>query len=95
MTGTSLHARGKSHLTAVRLKTKSNALALHCINAHEGIMQQFLMKSCTSHRTVLSCYKTEAVYIERQMIGSSLNNRLEGGGGRGGVIRLSIRVDRM
>ena len=96
MTGTSLHARGKLHLTAVMLQNTSNALALHCKNAHNGDRQTFCMKSCTSHRTVLSRYKTEAVLIEHQVQGSSLNNRLEGGGGgRGGIIRLNLRIDRM
>ena len=95
MTGTSLHARGKSHMTAVQLKWMSNVLALHCSERHAGEVQQFTMKGCTTHRTVLSRYKTEAVYIEHQNIGTSLNSRVEGGGGRGGVIRLSVRVDKM
>ena len=95
MTGTSLHARGKSHLTSIKSKSMNNALALHCENMHAGEMQPFTMKSCSSHRTVLSRYKTEAVYIEHQMLSTSLNNRVEGGGGRGGIVRLNVRVERM
>ena len=95
MTGTSLHARGMSHLTAVKAKLQNNALALHCIMQHAGEIQQFTMKCCSSHRTVLSRYKTEAVFIEHQRMGTSLNSRMEGGGGRGGIVCLDVRVNRM
>ena len=93
MSGTSLHARAKSHLTAIKNKMQSNALALHCQKVHAGTEQTFIMKACTTHRTVLSRYKTEAVFIENQMSGTSLNNRLEGG--RGGLVHLDTRIDRM
>ena len=53
MTGTSLHARGVSHLQAIKSKNKSNALALHVQNVHAGVVQQFTMRLCTTHRTVM------------------------------------------
>ena len=62
MTGTSLHARAKSHLAAVKSKNMSNALALHCHKMHADEEQTFTMKTCTSHRTVLSRYKRGCIY---------------------------------
>ena len=86
MTGTSLHARAASYARDIKYKNSSNVLALHIKTAHAGKVQQFTMKSCTSHRMVLSRYKTEGVYIEYQMCGTSLNARTEGG--HGGLVRI-------
>ena len=47
MTGTSMHTRGKSHLTAMKRLDKSNALARHIIEKHSGKEQLFNMKMCT------------------------------------------------
>ena len=93
MTGTSLHCRGKSHLAAVKRLDRSNALAHHLIDRHAGEKQPFTMKMCTSNKTVLNRYKSEAIFIEYQISGSSLNDRIEGG--RGGLIRMDTRVERM
>ena len=81
MNGTSLHARGVSHQQSVRSRNTSNALALHIRDAHAGVEQQFSMDACTSHRTVMTRYKTEGVYIEHQSVGTSLNSRMEEGCG--------------
>ena len=93
MTGTSLHARAASHARDVKYKNLSNALALHIKTAHAGVEQQFTMKSCSTHQTVINRYKTEGVLIESQMVGTSLNSRTEGG--RGGLVRIEARVERM
>ena len=93
MTGTSMHMRGKSHTAAVKRLDKSNALARHVIEKLAGEKQLFCMKMCTSNKTVLNRYKSEAIYNEYQMVGSFLNDRIEGG--QGGLIRMDTRVDRM
>ena len=94
MTGTSLHARAASHLAAVTSKNKSNALYMHILDVHMDNANEveFEMKACTSHRRVISRYKTEAIYIEKQSIGTSMNARLKGG--HGGLVRLDTRIDR-
>ena len=84
MTGTSLHARSLSHLKDIRAKDQSNSLAKHIRLVHGDIPTTFTMRPMSSHRTVLSRYKTEAVYIEKQLVGSSLNNKTEGS--RGGLV---------
>ena len=45
MTGTSLHARAKSHMGSVRQGNLRNALAKHCSALHGGVPQKFTMLS--------------------------------------------------
>ena len=93
MTGTSLHARAASHLKSIKTMNMNNALARHIQSCHGGAAQLFSMRLMSNHRTCMNRYKTEAVTIEKQMQGTSLNDKMEGG--RGGVVRISARVDRM
>ena len=91
-TGTSMHARSILHLKSIKAKDQSNALANHIRLAHGDIQTTFTMSLMSSHRTVLNRFKTEAVYIEKQVVGSSLNQKREGG--RGGLVRIGTQVDR-
>ena len=63
MTGTSLHSRSLAHTASVKYKNTSNAMARHMVDEHGGLDQGFMMKPMSSHRTVLSRYKTEGVVI--------------------------------
>ena len=92
MTGTSLHARAKAHTQSVRSGTQSNAIAKHTKTCHNGVAQGFTMKPMAAHRTVLSRYKAEGIYIEKQIPLSSLNNKTEGG--RGGLVHLNPNINR-
>ena len=67
-------------------------MAKHMAEAHRGVDQGFMMKPMSSHRTVLRRYKSEGVLIEKQIEGSSINNKIEGG--RGGLIRLDCKINR-
>ena len=93
MTGTSMHARAKMHASAISANNMSNALCKHVHNAHNGISPGFMMKMCASHVTVMNRYKTEAIFIENQLIRTPLNDRLEGG--RGSLVRIDSRINRM
>ena len=66
-------------MASVRYNNLRNALAKHCSEKHEGTMKKFNMRAMSQHRTVLNRYKSEAVYIEKQQNGTSLNNKDEGG----------------
>ena len=92
MTGTSLHARGKSHALNIRYCNQSNALAKHTREIHKDVSPGFQMASIASCRRVLSRYKTEGVMIERQQDNTSLNSKLDGG--RGGLVRISAGINR-
>ena len=91
-TGTSLHARSLLHLKSIKAKDQSNALANHIRLVHGDIPTTFTMRLMSSHRTVLNIFKTEAVFIEKQVVGSSMNQKREGG--RGGLVRIGTQVDR-
>ena len=93
MIGTSMHARAKIHAQAITDKNMSNALSKHVQITHGGIDPGFTMDICMSHTTVMNRYKTEAIYIENQMLCTYLNDRLEGG--CGGLIRIDSRIERM
>ena len=90
MTGTSMHARGLSHLKEISAKLKSNALYNHILTVHGGQIQTFTMRPMSSHRTTLGRYKMEAVTIEHQVRGTSMNQKTEGG--RGGLVRIDLRI---
>ena len=92
MTGTSMHARAKSHAQCISSMNKSNALAKHVHDIHNGTSPGFTMKPMASYRTVLRRYKGEGVLIEKQIVGSSLNGKIEGG--RGGLVRLNCHINR-
>ena len=92
MTGTSLHARAKAYAQSVRSQTQSNAIAKHTKLCHNGVAQGFTMKPMAAHRTVLSRYKAEGIYIEKQIPLTSLNQKTEGG--RGGLVRLNPNINR-
>ena len=81
MTGTSMHARGQSHLKDIASRKKSNALWNHILTVHGGHVQRFTMRVVSSHRTTLSRYKMEAVSIEHQIKGTSMNKKQRGAEG--------------
>ena len=87
-----MHARGLSHLKDISSKKKSNALWNHILTVHGGVVQRFTMRVMSSHRTTLSRYKMEAVTIEHQFKGSSMNQKTEGG--RGGLVRIDLSIQR-
>ena len=92
MTGTSMHARSLAHSASVKYGTLNNAMAKHMCEDHRGQDMGFTMKPMSTHRTVLSRYKTEGVVIEKQASNTSLNSKIEGG--RGGLVRLRCQIDR-
>ena len=91
-TGTSMHTRSKAHAQSIKYKHVSNAMAKHTMDKHQGVAQGFTMKPIATHRTVLARYKAEGVYIERQAPGTTLNSKAEGG--RGGLVRLTLQINR-
>ena len=92
MTGCSLHARMKSHMQSVSLRDSKSTLSKCIVEKHDGESMGFTMKPMTGHMTVLGRYKGEAVFIEQQQEGTSINGRMEGG--RGGLVRLTGNINR-
>ena len=88
MTWTSLHNRHKDHRQKHLAKNESNVMVKHDKECHGGIIQQYTAKFVKSERSLLHLSLTEALLIEGQLNGTSMNDRLERGKGTG-VIRIN------
>ena len=87
MTATSLHNRMLSHLQDQRSKNSKSVMNLHDINCYEGVEQQYTMDIVTSERRLLLQCRREALLIEGQDPGLSINDKMEQG--RGSIVRLA------
>ena len=81
MTATSLHNRMLSHLQDQRSKNSKSVMNLHDINCYEGVEQQYTMDIVTSERRLLLLCMREALLIEGQDPGLSINDKMEQGRG--------------
>ena len=87
MTVTSLHNRMLSHLSDHRSKNKQCVLTHHDLDCHGGEEKRYMMDVVTSERCLLLLSMREALLIEGQDPGLSINDRMEQG--RGSIIRLA------
>ena len=85
---TSLHNRRKSHREQNLVGQKSNAMVKHYDKCHGGIVQKYTAKLVQTERSLLYLSLREAILIEGQLHGTSLNDRHERGKGTG-VIRIN------
>ena len=54
---------------------------------HDGEVQDYMTRVLTAERNHLPLVVTESLYIEKQFLGTSMNDRQENG--RGGLVRLT------
>ena len=87
MTATSVHWRMTSHLKGQKAKSSSNPLYRHDRDHHHGEPQEYLTRILGRERSLLPLNILEALYIEKQSPGTSINSRMESG--RGGLVRLT------
>ena len=76
----------QGHLSGQRTKSKSNPLHKHDVEGHQGEPQQYTARILASEQKQLPLNKLEALYIEKQIPDTTLNDKNEAG--RGGIIRL-------
>ena len=76
----------QGHLSGQRTKSKSNPLHRHDVEGHQGIPQQYSCRILASEQKQLPLNILEALYIEKQVAGSTLNDKNEYG--RGEIIKL-------
>ena len=88
MSVTSLHNRHKSHREQHLAGNKSNVMVKHDTECHGGIVQKYPAKLVQTERSLLSLSLREAILIEGQLHGTSLNDRHERGKGTS-VIRIN------
>ena len=87
MTATSLHNRMLSHLSDHKSKNKQSTMTRHDLDCHGGMEQRYMMDIVTSERRLLLLCMREALLIEGQDPGLTINDRMEQG--RGSIIRLA------
>ena len=86
MTSTSAHCRMTSHLAGQKSKSSHNPLFRHDRDSHEGIPQNYTMRILNREKSLLPLSIVESLYIEKQIEGTSINEKNEGG--RGGLVRM-------
>ena len=87
MIATSLDNRMLLHLQDHRSKNKQSIMTRHDLDCHGGVEQQYMMDIVTSERRLLLLCMREALLIEGQDPGLSINDRMEQG--RGSIVRLT------
>jgi hypothetical protein len=88
-TGRTAHCRMSEHSAAIARKDIKNALAKHMMSDYpEAGRPSFMMKIISRHKSNLERNIYEALVIERQILGLSLNLRGEWGKDRG-IVRLT------
>ena len=75
------------HLKGQKSKKNSNPLLKHDTNKHDGEPQNYTTRIMNSQKNILPLTIMEALFIEKQIRGTSLNERNEYG--HGALIRLT------
>ena len=86
-TMTSLHNRMSSHVYGRDRNQSNNALPRHEREVHNNEKQTYSSRILSRERTNLPLNLIEGLYIEKQRLGTTMNERNENG--RGGLVRLT------
>ena len=86
MTATSAHCRMKAHLKGQLSKKEVNPLFRHDRDHHGGHKQEYRMRILTREQRILPLSVMEALYIESQSPGTTINEKNEFG--RGKLVRI-------
>ena len=76
-----------NHLKGQKSKNQSNPLHRHDLEIHQGEVQNYTTRILSSERNLLPLSVLEGIYIEKQRMGTTMNERNENG--RGGLVRLT------
>ena len=91
MTASSLHATHEDHRKGHKARNTNKCLVKHEISEHGGIPQEYSAKHIGREKGLLHLALKEALMIEGQKVGSSLNDIHEQGRSTG-VIRISTEL---
>ena len=91
MTRCSVHYRMISHLNGQKSKSSKNPLYRHDRDVNGGVIQSYTTRILQKEKNLLPLCITEGLYIEKQVKGTSLNDKNEFG--RGSLVRLSATRD--
>ena len=87
MTRSSVHARMIDHIKGQKAKQSKNPLYRHDRDVHDGNPQLYTTRVMNCQKNILPLTVMEALYIEKQVRGTSLNEKNELG--HGALIRLT------
>ena len=87
MTMTSSHCRMVDHLIGQKAKRDSNPLYHHDRDFHQGEKQEYVTRVIAREQRLLPLTIMEALYIEQQVPGTSINDRNKYG--RGNLVKIS------
>ena len=79
------------HLEGKRSKSMKNPLYRHDVANHSGEPQEYTTRIILKEKNLLPLCINEGLYIERQKVGTTMNDRNEHG--RGTIIRLTASRD--
>ena len=91
MTLTSAYNRMLGHLQGQRSKSTKNPLYRHDLDKHQGEPHTYTTRVILKEKNLLPLCLAEGLYIEKQRIGTTLNDRNEHG--RGSIVRLTASRD--
>ena len=91
MTATSLHNRQLDHRKGHEKNKPNNPMVKHDIECHQGNKQTYTSKFIGEDRGLLPLSMKEAIMIEKQHAGTSMNDKLERGRGTG-IVRIQASV---
>ena len=91
MSASSLHARHKDHRRGHHSRSERNCLVKHEIETHNGERQEYIAGFISRQKGLLHLALMEALLIEGQLAGTSLNDRKEKGRSTG-VIRINTGI---
>ena len=86
MTSTSTHYRMTSHLAGQKSKSSHNPLYRHDRDCHDGDPQSYTMRILSREKSLLPLSILVSLYIEKQVEGTSINEKNEAG--RGCLVRM-------
>ena len=89
MTRTSAHWRMLNHLDGQKRRQTKNPLHRHDCDIHGGAAQTYKTRILSKERNLLPLCILEGLYIERQIEGTSFNDRNDAG--RGDLVRLTAQ----
>ena len=91
MTATSLHNRQLAHRKGHNKNKPNNPMEKHDRECHQGVKQSYTAKFIGEERGLLPLSMKEAILIEKQHAGTSMNDKLERGRGTG-IVRIQAEI---
>ena len=88
VTRTTIHNRMEAHRTSQSQRKTHSPMYRHDCDCHNGDKQKYTASIIAKEKRIVRLYCTEALHIEKQVRPLSINAKMEGGRGNGGIVRI-------